>query len=151
MASGNGIVYSTGYGRMCPACGKPVGECVCRQEKTPAAGDGIVRVSRQTKGRKGKGVTIITGLGLEEQGLQRLAADLKRRCGAGGTVKGDTIEIQGDHRDRLLEELSQRGYTVKRAGNPGPAGRDSLRQGKLARLHFAAFLVYDTCSQGRSW
>jgi translation initiation factor 1 len=116
MARGNGIVYSTDHGRMCPACGKPVGECVCRRETTAAAGDGIVRLSRQTKGRKGKGVTLITGVGLEEQGLHRLAADLKRRCGAGGTVKGDTIEIQGDHRDLLLEELTKRGYTVKRAG-----------------------------------
>ena len=101
---------------MCPACGKPVGECVCRREMTAAAGDGIVRLSRQTKGRKGKGVTLITGVELDEQGLHRLAADLKRRCGAGGTVKGNTIEIQGDHRDLLLEELSKRGYTVKRAG-----------------------------------
>jgi translation initiation factor 1 len=116
MARGNGVVYSTEHGRMCPACGKPVGECVCRQEKTISAGDGIVRLSRETKGRKGKGVTLITGVGLDKQGLQKLAADLKRRCGAGGTVKGDTIEIQGDHRDLLLEELSKRGCTVKRAG-----------------------------------
>jgi translation initiation factor 1 len=117
MARGNGIVYSTEHGRICPACGKPVGECVCRDEKKAIpAGDGIVRVSRETKGRKGKGVTVITGVGLDEQGLRSLAADLKRRCGAGGTVKGDTIEIQGDHRDLLLEELSKRGYTVKRAG-----------------------------------
>jgi translation initiation factor 1 len=117
MARGSGIVYSTEHGRMCPACGKPVGECVCRQEKNAVpVGDGIVRVGRETKGRKGKGVTVITGLPLDEQGLQKLAADLKRRCGAGGTVKGNTIEIQGDHRDLLVADLTQRGYTAKRSG-----------------------------------
>lgn len=117
MAKGTGIVYSTDHGRMCPACGKPVGECICRQERNAVPiGDGIVRVGRETKGRKGKGVTVITGLPLDEQGLQKLATDLKRRCGAGGTVKGNTIEIQGDHRDLLVAELTARGYTVKRSG-----------------------------------
>ena len=117
MAKGTGIVYSTEHGRMCPACGKPMGECVCHPEKkTVPIGDGIVRVGRETKGRKGKGVTVITGLPLDEQGLQKLATDLKRGCGAGGTVKGNTIEIQGDHRDLLVAELTQRGYTVKRVG-----------------------------------
>ncbi len=102
---------------MCPGCGKPIGECICRQEKKAVpVGDAIVRVARETKGRKGKGVTVITGLPLDEQGLLRLATDLKRRCGAGGTVKGNTIEIQGDHRDLLVTELTQRGYTVKRSG-----------------------------------
>ncbi len=117
MAKGTGIVYSTEHGRMCPACGKPVDECVCRQEKKAVpVGDGIVRVGRETKGRKGKGVTVITGLPLDEPGLQKLATELKRRCGAGGTVKGHIIEIQGDHRDLLVAELTQRGYTVKRSG-----------------------------------
>ncbi len=117
MAKATGIVYSTEHGRMCPACGKPVGECICRQErKVVSIGDGIVRIGRETKGRKGKGVTIITGLPLDEQALQKLATDLKRRCGAGGTVKGNTIEIQGDHRDLLVTELTARGYTVKRSG-----------------------------------
>ncbi len=117
MAKGSGIVYSTEHGRMCPACGKPVSECVCRQErKVVPVGDGIVRISRETKGRKGKGVTVVTGLPLDEPGLQKLATDLKRRCGAGGTVKGSTIEVQGDHRDLLLAELTARGYTVKRSG-----------------------------------
>jgi len=101
---------------MCPGCGRPIAECECRQERMIAAGDGIVRVSRQTKGRKGKGVTLVTGVPLDEQGLQELATDLKRKCGAGGTVRGATIEIQGDHRDLLVAELTKRGYTVKRAG-----------------------------------
>ena len=101
---------------MCPGCGKPVAECVCRKESVIPQGDGIVRVSRETKGHKGKGVTLVTGVPLDETGLQKLATELKRRCGAGGTVKGATIEIQGDHRDLLAAELAKRGYTVKRAG-----------------------------------
>ncbi len=111
-----GIVYSTEHGRMCPGCGRPVAACECRQGRAVPAGDGIVRVSRETKGRKGKGVTLVTGVLLDEDGLQKLATELKRRCGAGGTVKGSTIEIQGDHRDLLVGELTRRGYTVKRAG-----------------------------------
>lgn len=103
---------------MCPSCGQPVSACACRDQKAREIpeGDGIVRVSRETKGRKGKGVTLITGVLLDQAGLQKLAKQLKRRCGAGGTVKGNTIEIQGDHRDLLLDELQKRGYTVKRAG-----------------------------------
>lgn len=101
---------------MCPGCGEPVAECVCRPEKAIPQGDGIVRVGRETKGRKGKGVTVITGIPLDQKGLQKFAKQLKRKCGAGGTVKAGVIEIQGDHRDLLLHELSQQGYTVKRSG-----------------------------------
>jgi translation initiation factor 1 len=79
-------------------------------------GDGIVRVSRITKGRKGKGVTVITGLDRPPVELKDLARQLKRLCGSGGTVKNGTIEIQGDHRDRLVADLKARGYTVRRAG-----------------------------------
>jgi translation initiation factor 1 len=113
-----GIVYSTEHGRMCPDCGRPVAACACRERKNSEIpdGDGIARISRETKGRKGKGVTLIAGLPLDQAGLQRLAKQLKRRCGAGGTVKDRVIEIQGDHRDLLLAELQARGYTVKRAG-----------------------------------
>ncbi len=103
---------------MCPACGRAVGECVCRELQAQAipAGDGVVRVSRETKGRKGKGVTLISGVPLDENKLRNLGKQLKRRCGAGGTVKDRVIEIQGDHRDVLIEELKKQGYTVKRAG-----------------------------------
>lgn len=118
MAKETGIVYSTEHGRMCPECGKPAGECVCRERKAAAIppGNGIVRVSRDVKGRRGKTMTIITGVPLDEPGLQKLATELKRRCGAGGTVKEGVIEIQGDHCDSLVAELTKRGYTVKRAG-----------------------------------
>ena len=82
-----GIVYSTEHGRMCPACGRSVAECICRQEAPTARGDGIIRISRETKGRKGKTVTVVTGLPLDQKALQRLAAELKRKCGAGGTIR----------------------------------------------------------------
>jgi translation initiation factor 1 len=79
-------------------------------------GDGIVRISRETKGRKGKGVTLIRGIALADKELKALAKKLKAKCGTGGTVKDGVIEIQGDQRDLLVTELSQQGYTVKRAG-----------------------------------
>lgn len=116
-ADGGGIVYSTGIGERCPNCLRAVRECVCKKG-TPgkAAADGIVRVSRETQGRKGKGVTVISGLGLPAEALEALAAELKKRCGCGGAVAEGRIEIQGDHRDRLVEELLRRGWQAKRAG-----------------------------------
>lgn len=112
----SGLVYSTEHGRMCPSCGKAVAKCACRKAGRPPAGDGIVRVGRETKGRKGKCVTVITGISLDPDGFRALAKELKTRCGTGGTVKAGVIQIQGDHRDVLLEELKARGYAVKRAG-----------------------------------
>jgi len=101
---------------MCPKCGRPVADCSCRADKAAAKGDGNVKVSRETKGRGGKCVTLISGLPLDEQGLSSLAKQLKQRCGCGGTVKEGIVEIQGDHRDTLVEELTKRGFKVKRAG-----------------------------------
>jgi translation initiation factor 1 len=75
-----------------------------------------VRVGRETKGRKGKGMTIITGVPLDEESLKNLAKQLKKKCGCGGAVKNGVIEIQGDQRDILIEELTNQGYTVKRSG-----------------------------------
>lgn len=111
------IVYSTEHGRICPACSKPIGECVCHQKKAVPEGDGTVRVGRETKGRKGKGVTVITSVPLDEEELKELGKQLKARCGAGGTVKDGVIEIQGDHRDMVLEELRKRGWKVKHVGS----------------------------------
>ncbi len=79
-------------------------------------GDGIVRVRREVKGRRGKTVTTISGVPLASDALRELAAELKRRCGSGGSAKDGVIEIQGDHRDTLVAELEDRGYTVKLAG-----------------------------------
>ncbi len=110
------IVYSTEHGRMCPACGKPVAGCTCKSLTRTIKSDGIVRIGRETKGRKGKGVTIITGIPLAPDELRKLAKQFKQRCGCGGTVKKGAIEIQGDHRDLLVEEIKKLGYTVKRSG-----------------------------------
>lgn len=78
--------------------------------------DGIVRVGRETKGRKGAGVTVISGIRSCPEGLEKLARQFKQQCGTGGTVKNGVIEIQGDHRDLLVTELQKLGYTVKKAG-----------------------------------
>lgn len=109
------LVYSTESGRTCPDCGQPVADCRCGPA-APPSGDGIVRVARETKGRKGKGVTLISGLELPEKELKALAKTLKAKCGTGGTVKDFMIEIQGDQRDILVPELEKLGYRVKRAG-----------------------------------
>lgn len=100
------IVFSTDQGRIRP------------EKKPPAApkGDGIVRVGRETKGRKGAGMTVVSGVPLHPEGLRDLAKQLKQKCGTGGTVKDGKIEIQGDHRAVLVAELQSLGYTVKRSG-----------------------------------
>ncbi|HXL97810.1 MAG TPA: translation initiation factor Sui1 [Steroidobacteraceae bacterium] len=112
------IVYSTGAGRMCPGCRRPLAQCVCKTAAGTAlrADAGKVRVSRQTQSRAGKAVTLITGLPLAAVELERLARDLKRRCGSGGTVKDGVIEIQGEHRDAVVAELLRRGFAAKRSG-----------------------------------
>ena len=116
-ANGNGgIVYSTGIGQRCPQCLRAVAECVCKGKSKPAHGNGVVRVSRETKGRAGKGVSLITGLPLNETQIEALATKLKKRCGTGGTVKDGVIEIQGDHRDVLVAELIKLGFQAKKAG-----------------------------------
>jgi translation initiation factor 1 len=112
------IVYRSGVGRMCPGCRRPIAQCACKTASGQLARThtGPVRVARQTQGRAGKAVTIVTGLPLDAPGLEELAKELKRRCGSGGTVKDGTIEIQGEHRDTVLAELARRGYSAKRAG-----------------------------------
>ena len=115
-ASPGGLVYSTDAGRMCPVCRKAVAACSCRKQLIPA-GDGIVRVSRETKGRNGKGVTLVKGLPLDAEALNQLGKQLKAACGSGGTVKDGVIEVQGDHCERVIELLKAKAsWTVKRAG-----------------------------------
>ena len=112
------IVYTTGVGAICTGCRRPVAQCACKTAtgKPVRREAAAVRVSRETKGRAGKGVTVISGLPLGSTALEALAAELKRRCGSGGTVRAGAIEIQGEHRDTLVAELTRRGYAAKRAG-----------------------------------
>ncbi|MCM2295896.1 translation initiation factor Sui1 [Rhodoferax sp.] len=112
----SGLVYSTDSGRMCPQCRRPQAQCSCRLAVKRPAGDGIVRVSRQTKGRAGKGVTLVKGLALDDAALNALGKQLKTACGSGGTVKDGVIEVQGDHIERVMELLKAQGHNVKRAG-----------------------------------
>lgn len=117
MSRNRGLVYSTDSGRTCPRCRRPVRRCDCDEKASRApVGDGKVRVGRETKGRKGKGVTVITGLPLPPDELASLARELKKKCGSGGTVREGAIEIQGDHRDALVDELARRGFEAKRSG-----------------------------------
>jgi translation initiation factor 1 len=112
-----GLVYSTEGGRTCPACRQPLAACACRtQEARPRAGDGIVRVSRETKGRGGRAVTVVRGVDVTAEALAALGKQLRTACGSGGTVKDGVIEVQGDHCERVVALLRQAGWVVKRAG-----------------------------------
>ena len=102
----NNIVYSTEFGRI-----KATEDKLSRPK-----GDGIVRIQKQTSGRKGAGVSVVTGLDLSDDELKKLATELKKRCGCGGAVKDGSIEIQGDKRDLLKQFLEQKGFTVKLSG-----------------------------------
>ena len=115
--STGGLVYSTDFGRMCPACRKPIAQCHCSACATGSApSDGIVRVSRETKGRGGKAVTVVRGLPLDPASLDDMARQLKAACGSGGTAKQGVVEVQGDHCEKVLGWLKARGYRVLRAG-----------------------------------
>ena len=110
-------VYSTETGSLCPACGSKLSACKCQQLSAPlTSGDGKIRVSRESKGRKGNGVSLISGLPLSELELKVLAKKLKQICGSGGAVKRGIIEIQGEHRDKLVAELIKLGYSAVKAG-----------------------------------
>lgn len=115
----SGLVYSTDAGRMCPGCRQALSACACKQLASAAQqanGDGMVRVSRETKGRGGKSVTLVRGLALDAAALAQAGKQLKAACGSGGTVKDGVIEVQGDHCEVVMELLRKQGHQVKRAG-----------------------------------
>jgi translation initiation factor 1 len=111
----NRVVYSTAQGRMCLRCGRPAAVCVCVVEKPVGKGDGVVRIRLEKKGRGGKMVTTVSGVPLDVDGIESLASELKRKLGTGGTVSGGVIEIQGDRRDALFNELTRREFRVKKS------------------------------------
>lgn len=109
-------VYSTDSGRLCPDCRQAIAQCICSKTRPRAAGDGVVRVSRESKGRGGKHVTLVKGLPLDDAALQLLGKKLKSACGSGGTVKDGVIEIQGEHMLKLIALLDKEGWKAKQAG-----------------------------------
>lgn len=117
-SNSGGLVYSTDSGRMCPDCRQALDACRCKANAAAARplGDGIVRVSCETKGRGGKAVTLVRGLDLDTAALAALGKQLRSACGAGGAVKDGVLEIQGDHRSRVVDCLKSAGHTVKLAG-----------------------------------
>ena len=116
--SQNRVVYDSDVGRLdrCTRCSRRQEACSCPPARQQPRGDGIVRVSRERGGRKGKTVTVVTGLPGDAAALAQVATTLKRLCGSGGTVAGDNVEIQGDHRERVAAKLTELGHKVKLAG-----------------------------------
>ena len=118
------LVYSSISGRICPECNRPVSSCNCKKQKNMDfkktvrnyPDDGIIRIMRETKGHKGKTVTLVGNVPLKENELKKFAKKLKTRCGTGGSVKDGEIIIQGDHRQAVLDEIIKQGYKAKVAG-----------------------------------
>ena len=114
------LVYSTESGQICPECQRPISACSCKKKKPKSRiktkPDGVIRIRREVKGRKGKTVTVIYGFQPNQVDLKTLAKQLKQQCGTGGTAKDDMIVIQGDHREKLMKLLKAQGHKVKLSG-----------------------------------
>ena len=118
MRGGNrsgGLVYSTDHGRMCPVCRRPKEACACAGAAVLPSADGKVRVSRESHGRGGKTVTVVRGLPLDAEALHALGRRLRTACGTGGTAKDGVLELQGDHRERVLAWLREEGWPEAKA------------------------------------
>ena len=113
---GSHVVYSTELGRLCPQCKRAIAACVCGTDRPAGAGDGVVRLRRESKGRGGKAVTVIEGIPERPDKLKLICKQLKQRCGVGGAVKGSQLEIQGDQRSTCKQQLETMGYRVKLSG-----------------------------------
>ncbi len=110
------VVYSTGIGKVCPGCGWPVKDCKCSSKRAveeAVPGRIVAKLRMEKKGRGGKTVTVVYDLPNNAAFLKELAQELKRSCGTGGAVAENTIELQGDLRDRVREFLNKKGWTVK--------------------------------------
>ena len=114
------LVYSTETGSICPKCQKPVSDCTCNMKRKGAdpipqfKPDGIIRIRREVKGRKGKTVTTISGLSLDDKALNLFSKQLKQHCGTtGGSVKDGVIVLQGDHRDAVKGYLEGKGVRLR--------------------------------------
>ena len=113
---GSRLVYSTDMGRVCPGCGWPANDCKCSTKKgadqvlPPRI---VAKLRVEKKGRGGKTVTVVYDLPRNGPFLKDLSQELKRACGTGGSVVEDTVELQGDLRDRIREVLEKKGYVVK--------------------------------------
>lgn len=113
------LVYSTEQGVHCPDCQQPSAACCCKalaDQQRLTELDGIVRIRRETAGRKGKGVTTVQGVPLANNELKSLVTELKKRCGTGGALKEGVIEIQGDQRTVIKTLLEAKGFCVKLSG-----------------------------------
>jgi len=110
------LVYSSEQGRMCPKCNQPQAHCRCKNHQQALVSNGVVRISYEKKGRKGKGVTLISGIPLTEKELKNFAKQLKKRCGSGGSIKEGVLEIQGDQRDTVIPILQSQSWNVKCCG-----------------------------------
>ncbi|HKY20289.1 MAG TPA: hypothetical protein VJM31_03630 [Vicinamibacterales bacterium] len=114
--SGGRVVYSTGIGKVCPGCGWPAKDCKCsstRSADEAVPGRIVAKLRLEKKGRGGKTVTVVFDLPQNADFLKELAQDLKRACGTGGTVADNTVELQGDLRDRVRDHLEKKGWEVR--------------------------------------
>jgi len=114
--SNSRLVYSTEGSSICPRCQKALRKCKCQDNQAVQNSDGFVRISRETKGRKGAGVTIVSGLQLTGDELKAVAKELKRKCSVGGAIKNGNIQIQGDQRDVAKKFFEERGEKVRLVG-----------------------------------
>jgi len=117
VTSNSRLVFSTEGNNLCPACGKTLHKCRCSDSSTQReSADGILRIRKENKGRGGKQVTVISGYPGNADEARKLLKRIKARCGTGGTLKDQTMEIQGDRVDQVIEILTDLGYQVKRSG-----------------------------------
>jgi translation initiation factor 1 len=114
MAEGR-IVYSTGVGKVCPGCGWPAKDCKCSKRNASESVPGriVAKLRMEKKGRGGKTVTVVYDLPNNDEFLKELAQELKRACGTGGAVADNTVELQGDLRNRVRDYLMKKGWQVR--------------------------------------